>query len=168
MSRGVLDPPPEPVIGRAFARPVGGGRRRLCVEILSPSLRSVGSHEREKDRGVAETLRGEQFAPQIRRLSIGAVDADLLYQPRRKDAAENPARAAGAREGGIEASVRQGLMRASMNDDARGFATRRQKPSTRSIFLLTSSSGSIDCALRKSAIASARRPSTSLERPRLL
>jgi hypothetical protein len=27
ISRGVLDRPPEPVIGRAFARPVGGRRR---------------------------------------------------------------------------------------------------------------------------------------------
>ena len=42
-----------------------------------------------------------------------------------------------------------------------------QYPNTRSIFLLTSSAGSIDCALRKSATASVRRPSTSWERPRL-
>jgi len=36
-----------------------------------------------------------------------------------------------------------------------------QKPSTRSCCLLTWSAGSIDCALRKSAIASVRRPTTS-------
>ena len=44
---------------------------------------------------------------------------------------------------------------------AGGFAARGQKPSMRSSFLLTGSAESIDCALRKSAIASARRPSTS-------
>ena len=49
----------------------------------------------------------------------------------------------------------------------RTIALRGQKPSRRSSSLLTGSSGSIDCALRKSAIAWARRPSVSWERPRL-
>ena len=44
-------------------------------------------------------------AAQDRRLSLGAVDADLLYQPRQQEFAEDRACAARAREGGIEASV---------------------------------------------------------------
>src|SRR5207237_1668866 len=50
---------------------------------------------------------------QGRRLSFGAVDADLLHQPRRQDAAENATRKAGAREGRAEASIRERVRRAS-------------------------------------------------------
>ena len=46
-----------------------------------------------------------------RRLSLGAVDADVLYQPCGEDASEDATRAAGAREGGTEAPVRAGVSR---------------------------------------------------------
>src|ERR1700754_474031 len=54
----------------------------------------------ETNRSFAETLCGAQFAPQGRRLSLGALDADLLRQSCRQDAAEDP-----ARQGRIEAAV---------------------------------------------------------------
>jgi hypothetical protein len=63
----------------------------------------------EEDRGFAQALRGAQFAPQDRRLSIRALDADVLYQPRRQDVAEITARAIAAREGRVEVSVRPRL-----------------------------------------------------------
>src|SRR5258705_8671432 len=66
----------------------------------------VQTDEREEDRVIAQAVRGAQLAPQDGRLPLRAVDADLLYQSRRQDPAKNPARAAGACEGGIEASVR--------------------------------------------------------------
>ena len=48
--------------------------------------------------GFAQAFSGTQFAPQDRRLSLGAFDADFLYQPRRQDLAKNPARPAAARQ----------------------------------------------------------------------
>src|SRR5712691_7806051 len=47
--------------------------------------RRVQADQREEDRGLAEAFGGTQRAPQIRRLSLGAVDADLLHQPRRQE-----------------------------------------------------------------------------------
>src|SRR5206468_10253634 len=47
--------------------------------------------------------------PQGRRLSLGAVDADLLHQPRGQDVAQDAAHKAGAREGRAEAPIREGV-----------------------------------------------------------
>jgi hypothetical protein len=71
--------------------------------------RGVFTLRDEGNRRLAETLGGAQFTPQGRRLSLGALDADLLCQSCRQDIAENPARAAGARQGRIEAAVRAGV-----------------------------------------------------------
>jgi hypothetical protein len=49
-------------------------------------------------------------AHEFRQRGIGTDrDADLLYQPRRQDPAEDAAHAARARQGGIEAPVREGV-----------------------------------------------------------
>src|SRR5712672_1427946 len=71
----------------------------------------VQTEEREEDRVIAQAVRGAQLAPQDGRLPLRAVDADLLYQSRRQDPAKNPTRPARACEGGVEASVRQGIAR---------------------------------------------------------
>ena len=76
------------------------GKRRARSQ-----ARRLQTDKREENRGVAQAIGGTQFAPQGRRLSLGAVDADLLYQPRRQDIAENTTHATGAREGRVEASV---------------------------------------------------------------
>src|SRR6185312_205852 len=72
--------------------------------------RRVQADEREKDRGIAEAIGGAQRAPQVGRLPLGLVDADFLHQPRRQKIAEDPARAAGAGEGGIETGVWAGVV----------------------------------------------------------
>src|SRR5258705_307345 len=56
-------------------------------------------------RGIAQALGGAQFAPQGRRLSLGALNVDVLYQPRRQDVAENATRPAAARQDRAEAPV---------------------------------------------------------------
>jgi len=73
--------------------------------------RRVQADQREEDRGLAEAFGGTQRAPQIRRLSLGAVDADLLHQPRRQEFTEDRAQPAGAGKDGIEARVREGVGR---------------------------------------------------------
>src|SRR5258708_23083579 len=70
----------------------------------------VQADEREEDRVIAQAVRGAQFAPQDGRLPLRAVDADLLYQSRRQDPAKDATRPAGAREGGVEAPVREGII----------------------------------------------------------
>src|SRR5260370_41536600 len=59
----------------------------------------------EENRGIAQALGGTKFAPQDRRLSLGAVDAVVLYQPCRQDAAEKPTRPAAARQDRAGAAV---------------------------------------------------------------
>src|SRR3981081_188791 len=71
----------------------------------------VQTNEREEDRGLAQALSRTQFAPQGRRLSLGAFDADVLYQPRRQDLAEDATRAAGQSERRIKAAVGKRLDR---------------------------------------------------------
>src|SRR6185312_8094321 len=72
--------------------------------------RGVQADQRKENRRVAQTFGGAQQAPQVRRLSFGAVDADVLYQSRREKPAPNPTRPPPAREGGAEASVRAGMI----------------------------------------------------------
>jgi hypothetical protein len=64
-----------------------------------------GVFKQTNARGIAQALGGTKFTPQGRRLSLGALDADLLYQPRRQDVAKNATRPAAARQGGVEATV---------------------------------------------------------------
>src|SRR5437667_9127894 len=80
-----------------------GDPRKRCPR---SQARRLQTNKREEDCGVAETIGRAQFAPQGRGLSLGAFDADVLYQPRRQDAAEDPAHPIGAREGRVETSVR--------------------------------------------------------------
>src|SRR5437868_7129947 len=80
-----------------------GDPRKRCPRSQAWRLQT---NKREEDCGVTETIGRAQFAPQGRGLSLGAFDADLLYQPRRQDAAEDPAHPIGAREGRVEAPVR--------------------------------------------------------------
>jgi hypothetical protein len=92
----------EEIIAEAMVAASHPGKRCTRSE-----ARRLHADQREEDRGVAEAIRRTQFAPQIGRVSIGAVDADLLYQPRRKDLAEDAARKVRTREGRVEASVRE-------------------------------------------------------------
>src|SRR6266700_5420951 len=56
-----------------------------------PEAWRVQIDQREGDRGLAKAFSRTQRAPQDRRLSLGAIDADILHQPRRQDAAEDAA-----------------------------------------------------------------------------
>src|SRR6266550_3490110 len=90
---------PESVIKTLVAARYQGKRR------AGPETRRLQTYQRKEDRSIAQALGGTQFAPQDRRLSFGALDADFLYQPRRQDVAENPAGSAATGEDGIEAAV---------------------------------------------------------------
>ena len=81
-------------------------RRERCARSEARRFHLAGS---EANRGIAEALGGTQFAPQGRRLSLGALDADVLCQSCREDLAEDPARTAGARQGRTEAAVWEGV-----------------------------------------------------------
>src|SRR3954462_8034282 len=74
-----------------------------------PQTRRVQADQREEDRDFVEALGRAQRAPQDRRLPLGAVDADVLHQPRRQDAAADAAHAAGAGKAGAEAGIREGV-----------------------------------------------------------
>src|SRR5262249_53409737 len=74
-----------------------------------PEEGCVQADEREEDRLVLEAIGRAQLPPQVRRLSLGAVDADVLHQSSGQDPAEDATRAARGREAGAEAPVRQGL-----------------------------------------------------------
>src|SRR3954449_9901942 len=74
-----------------------------------PQTRRVQADQCEEDRGFVEALGRAQRASQDRRLPLGAVDADVLHQPRRQDAAADAAHAAGAGKGGAEAGIREGV-----------------------------------------------------------
>jgi hypothetical protein len=76
------------------------GKRRARSE-----TRRLQTCQRKEDRSIAQALGGAQFAPQGRRLSFSAIDADFLHQPRRQDITQDPARPVGAGQGGIEAAV---------------------------------------------------------------
>ncbi len=59
----------------------------------------------EADRGLVEALSRAQFAAQGRRLSFRSLDADILYQSRREDTAQDPAATAGASQDRAETPV---------------------------------------------------------------
>jgi hypothetical protein len=67
--------------------------------------RRVQADKSGEDRGFAQALRGTQFTSQGRRLSLRALDVDILYQPRRQGLAENPTRPLAARQDRAEAPV---------------------------------------------------------------
>src|SRR5437868_9391614 len=85
-----------------------GDPRKRCPR---SQARRLQTNKREEDCGVTETIGRAQFAPQGRCLSLGAFDADVLYQPGRQDAAKDPAQPIGAREGRVEISVRERVIR---------------------------------------------------------
>ena len=89
--------------------------------------RRLQTDKREENRGVPQTIGRTKFTPQDRRLSLGAVDADLLHQPRRQNFAESTTHAIGAREGRTEASVSPRLT-SSRRSRASAASLQRPKP----------------------------------------
>src|SRR6266542_491700 len=87
----------EEVVTQALVTAGHAGKRRARSR-----ARRVQTDQCEEDRGFTQAVRGTQFTPQDRRLSLGALDADLLYQPRRQEFAQSPARPAATREDRIE------------------------------------------------------------------
>ena len=77
---------------------------KRCARSQTRRLHVTGP---EADRSLAQALGRTQLAPQGRRLSLGAFDADVLYQPGRSNAAEDATRAAEPGQGRTEAAVRQ-------------------------------------------------------------
>src|SRR6476660_3518951 len=69
------------------------------------AARRVQADKSREDRGFAQALRGMQFTSQGWRLSLRALDADILYQPRWQDVAENPTRPPAARQDRAEAPL---------------------------------------------------------------
>ena len=96
-------------------------------DALDLKARRVQADQREEDRSIAEVLGGAQLAPEIRRLSLGALDADLLHQSRRQEPAEDGARPAGTGEGRIETPVRQRIAVAPGDGRDRKRQSKQQK-----------------------------------------
>jgi hypothetical protein len=97
---------------KTAAKTTAEGVAKALVATRDPGERRARSQARclhaagsKADRSIAQALGGTQLAPQDRRLSLGAVDADVLYQPRRQDLAQDAARAAAARQDRVEAAV---------------------------------------------------------------
>ena len=110
----------------------------------------------EENRSFAETLGGTQFAPQGRRLPLGALDADLLYQPRRQGPAEDPTRAAGAGQGRIEAGVREGGMTWRLIHSQSSSPRKRGSSTPRPFGSTTDVSGILDHPLSRTAAGTRR------------
>src|SRR5260221_5530248 len=91
------------------------GRRKSAAALVAArdpgerrarsAARRVQADKSREDRGFAQALRGTQFTSQGRRLSLRALDVDILYQPRRQGLAENPTRPLAARQDRAEAPV---------------------------------------------------------------
>src|SRR6185437_5952370 len=81
--------------GRAKALVAARYPRKRCAR---PEGWRVQADQRQENRGIAEAIGRTQLPPQIRRLPLGAIDAGVLYQSRRKEFAEDAARPARARE----------------------------------------------------------------------
>jgi hypothetical protein len=109
-------------IAKALVAARDPGERRARSE-----KRRVQTDRPEENRGFAQALRGTQFTSQGRRLSLGALDVDVLYQPRRQGLAENAARPVAARQDRVEAPVREGL-----NHCHSGARVKRANPESRS------------------------------------
>ena len=77
-----------------------------------PEGRRVHVARSEEDRGLAEALRRAQQAAQGEPLSFGALDADLLHQPRRQEPAGLAPQGARPCEGRTEGSNSTGIDRA--------------------------------------------------------
>src|SRR5258706_1509525 len=69
------------------------------------ATRRLQADKPKEDRGFAQALGGTQVASQGGRLSLRALDADILYQPCRQDLAENPTRPPTARQDRTETPV---------------------------------------------------------------
>lgn len=67
----------------------GQGTIELMTVFARRRVHVAGS---EANRGIAEALGGTEFAPQGRRLSLGALDADILCQSGRQDVVEKTQR----------------------------------------------------------------------------
>lgn len=79
---GITDLGPKPPERQIFATMVAPGDR--AQRRARPETGGVQARKRKEDRGVIEALRGKELTPQDRRLSLGALDADLLHQSRRQ------------------------------------------------------------------------------------
>src|SRR5713226_4162502 len=87
-------------IAKALVAARDPGERRARSE-----TRRVQTDRPEEDRGFPQALGGTQFASQGGRLSLRALDVDILYQPCRQDLAENATRPLAARQDRAEAPV---------------------------------------------------------------
>src|SRR5229473_2589814 len=96
-------------------------RAKRCARSQARRLQADRS---EENRGITKALGGTEFAPQDRRLSLGALDADLLYQPCRQGPAEDATRPAGAGQGRIEAAVREGVSKSARSDHGSSYPRR--------------------------------------------
>src|SRR5208282_2877250 len=83
----------------------------------------------ETHRRIAEALGGAEPPPQDGALPLGAVDAGVLYQPRRQELARRPAAGAGAGEDRIAQAVRAGVGSPATRfvDPARNVVPRRRR-----------------------------------------
>src|SRR5579859_3060232 len=106
-SRAKDDSTKEPAQGNAKALVAARHARERCA---GSEARRLQAEQRQEDRGFAEAIGGEKHAPQGGRLPFGAIDADILYQSRRPEFTESRARPSRAREGGTDASVREGIV----------------------------------------------------------
>jgi len=92
--------PKKEGVAKALVAASNAGKRRARSE-----TRRLQANQREENRSIAQALGGTKFTPQDGRLSLRALDADLLYQPRRQDLAENARRPIAARQDRTEAAV---------------------------------------------------------------
>src|ERR1700686_488780 len=87
-------------IAKALVATRDAGERRA-----RSATRRLQTAQPEENRGFAKAHGGTQFVPQGRRLSLGALDVDVLFQPRRHDLAENATRPVAARQDRVQAPV---------------------------------------------------------------
>ena len=107
-------------LGSAKVRKASSARRKSAAKRKSPkrwsqrvtrercarsATRRLQADKSKEDRGFAQALGGTQFASQVGRLSLRALDADILYQPCRQGLAENQTRPPTARQDRAEAPV---------------------------------------------------------------
>ena len=69
------------------------------------ATRRLQADKSKEDRVFAQALGGTQFASQGGRLSLRALDADVLYQPCRQELVESATRPLAARQDRVEAPV---------------------------------------------------------------
>jgi multimeric flavodoxin WrbA len=72
-----------------------------------PRKRRLQTEERQEDRQFAQAVCRRERPAQIEPVPLGHVHADVLHQPRRQPAFEEPARHTGRRESGVAKGFRQ-------------------------------------------------------------